>query len=534
MNEDELFDDGEAVPFDIPVTSCAAAIQRSRMREAEETKAMIQHQHDVLLEYEKQNLTAKAKQFELLRKQEECMRYHSLLAEKEVSDGRTLADRLVTNKSPEVGQKKQPQSSSPPSSATPSTEVIRQFLTNYMCVLDQSKKTNPSNAAFPWVNYDESVQLSCLQLLRDEKVDDCRSYLIGYMECVGRVPFHEQTNQGKVFTTSVAWALGRHPFGSMFAQFVVAVKILAVRIEGGLLQRRILCEKVKEFVTLLWRVWAMSWPQVEKCSDGVQNDLSELLIEGLQHVLFLSIPEIMSLFRNDEGMYTKQLIPPANAPVHRPGSEGQAPSSSAGSINLSIEGLRINGVPGVDTLTVSNLEDICGVPGKFRSSGGDNMNVSATLSAISSHPLVSLSSYPLESGDFFARNPYNVVAADILVLRNTKTPLEVVTVLTAIVENVMSVSARILDRGGFPVPPGRDGASVDRTSGGTPSNPTTLGPLSTVAADELVPLISFSFALYFTRCKLATSRRASANVDFFGRVSETPNMTRSEVRTNVH
>lgn len=268
MEEDELEDIFDGAPLSyIPRESCQAFAKAAKAKEDIETDIYLNHTHERLKHQENRYLSTRAKSFELLRNQEESLRYHAILCAKEKSEGilyeGKLLDEILTEKAAgdnifEQGLKQrlalQLFKHFNPDDTSQSQNATRSLIENYLGEFTESRDSTHT-ISFPWPRFDSDVEVSCLTLLRSNQIDQCRSYLIGYFECIGRLEINLQTEQGRIFTAKVGWALGRHPFGSVVTVIVVAMKLLLNKVQAERLTCNALATKIKcvfEFAAQAW------------------------------------------------------------------------------------------------------------------------------------------------------------------------------------------------------------------------------------------------------------------------------------------
>ena len=266
--EDELEDmfnaEGGCIPVMVPATSMVTKLREAREMEDNQINTMSYNQHQSMLQLECNFLSKRLKSFELLRMQEECVRYHTLLSKSEADEGRALSSALISEFLSD-SQRLHAQTKKAISYvlistvfsgqiSPPAPEATRKFVETYLNEYQHTRKIS-QNIYFPWQSFDDGIFKACVQLLESGRVDDCRTYLLGYIEVIARVPVEEQTVQGRQCVTTAGSALGRHPFGSYFAKFLVAMKIILMRINIGSLTAGIIKAKIHDFVSLTALVW---------------------------------------------------------------------------------------------------------------------------------------------------------------------------------------------------------------------------------------------------------------------------------------
>jgi hypothetical protein len=275
--EDELFGD-ELDSFAIPTNSELRALQIAKENENIERQKLhnfIKAQHNYLLTLENKLISNRYKSFELLRVQEECLRFHSQQAETEIQESEHLASLLLNQTLQSNQFESNPKLSTPktiqhkllsivfPDHAPVSLsleDATLQLIGNYLKSYTSLKKSNNNNIIlFPWGIYDDSVKSTCITWLQHRKLLECRSYLIGYIECIARIPFEEQSNQGKLFTTKVGSILSRHPFSKTFTVFIVAIKILFKYIQSRRIQITPVKEMIMNFIGLFTEAWKLRY-----------------------------------------------------------------------------------------------------------------------------------------------------------------------------------------------------------------------------------------------------------------------------------
>lgn len=503
MNFEE--DDFEGVSFLMPTESSSNLIHSVTSQSRAQNELEIKSRHDFLMENEKRHVAIQLRSkspFELLRLEEELLRYHSACVLKEVDEAHCLASQYL-------------------SEILDSGSRNSQKSYSISAVFGESHSTAPEAAIysilFPWQQLDRNVEQSCCTLLRESNFDGCRAYLIGYLECIARLPEHDQTPQGKIFNSSKGWLIGRHPFGYVFSVFQSAMNILLHRLAAGITCSSVICSKIKDFVGLSREAWLLSWPlAVEEGAKG-GFPFEELLLEALQHVLFMALPPQLPrvLFTPPpEGGGQKQASLSCKETVSRSESCKDIGSAVSREPSFSRKGARageevgltgfssqmrcggfVGGASGAGASaftppiwsTLRSLLEKCGVSGRIGQ---------AMLRCDSPAPPTSLSAHhQLDE----ASNPLASACRELAVLEVARTPLEVATVLLALSDNVVKTTTAIIsaqDRGMPYFQPHPKPCEVPVSPRPTDEDKPFSPPIQ-IGADELLPLICFCFAVRY-------------------------------------
>jgi hypothetical protein len=265
---DEDLDDyfaSEGAVAAVPTSSTVNNLKESKETEEKQINGFCWSVHQYYLQLECQLLKSRLKSFDLLRNEEESVRYHTVHCKADVDEGRSFVQELTAEYLADI-QRASAQSSKNKITysllstvfsnqvAPPAPEATRKFVeayyNDYLHV-----KTITQNIFFPWQTFDKDVLKACSKLLAADKIDECRAYFMGYMEAISRLPVDLQTTQGKQCMQVAGAALGRHPFGSAFTKYLVATKILLVRIGVGSLTSAILKSKLTDFFMLMNMAW---------------------------------------------------------------------------------------------------------------------------------------------------------------------------------------------------------------------------------------------------------------------------------------
>ena len=211
--EDLFSDSGGSHGFYMPTESVQTSHRRMRDAEGLGIRLFLQSKHDKLKDNEVKHKATRAKSFELLRLQEDCANFHEMLANRELSTGTSLEISLISEILIENSRREDiedhhwvgrvgfgPTFLHVKSPTT--TEATRKVMEDYLAEYERMKD-NPQTIEFPWPTWDKDVQVSCLRLLKENQTDQCRVYLTGFMECIGRVDLIDQTSQGKTFSEMV-------------------------------------------------------------------------------------------------------------------------------------------------------------------------------------------------------------------------------------------------------------------------------------------------------------------------------------------
>ena len=237
--DDEL-ESGFTVP--IPQNSVASSIEFANKKDDEDIPPYLLSLHNQILEYEYEKLRTRYKSYDLIKIEEECRGYHKYLSDKEGNEGKELANSLKVPLGPQ-------------SQCQKALQVEAQ---KYLQNLDEKKRI-PGNVIFNWPLYDDELQRQALALLcqsvNSENYINFRAIVFGYLECVCRISAADQSQQARVFSRDMAWAIGRHPYGSYFTLHVIGIKSILQRFTLQVMDTRDLCEKVKEIVFVTADVW---------------------------------------------------------------------------------------------------------------------------------------------------------------------------------------------------------------------------------------------------------------------------------------
>lgn len=208
-----------------------------------QTISLIKLEHGQMHEAEKKHLEKRSKGYELLRLIEDCTKYHNSECSRELKLGDKLCEELIS-------EFRHIDTDSPVNSTK-----LRAFFENYLDELRQLKLNN--SVLFPWATYDESMEKNCLNVVQHYRLEECRSYLIGYMEVVTRVPRELFSSQGKLTYESAGWAVQRHPFGSVIAAFRIVLSSLAKEIYMEKMSPSTVKSIVDNFVKFSQQVWCI-------------------------------------------------------------------------------------------------------------------------------------------------------------------------------------------------------------------------------------------------------------------------------------
>jgi hypothetical protein len=232
---DDMFaNEGDCVSSALPQSSTLHNLRDARDLEDKQINALCYGTHQIQLQFEHTLLSSRMKSFELLRIQEECVRYHTSSCKSEVDEGRNLANALIAEYLAD-NQRAEHQSSKSTKSkqltysliatvfsgqiAPPAPEATRRFVEHYFNEYQQMRQVT-QNIYFPWQTFDRDVNKACVQLISHDKIEEFRAYMLGYIECIARLPYEQQTAQGQQCVKVAGAALGRHPFGSVFLKSV--------------------------------------------------------------------------------------------------------------------------------------------------------------------------------------------------------------------------------------------------------------------------------------------------------------------------
>lgn len=254
----------------------------------ETTNIAINAEHQQFLQLEKKIIEKRYTSFDLLRIEEECTNYHFNQSQLELKYGREIASDIISklnvSKSSTLSFHK--------------SGYIRRFLDS--CFSEWNNRKTGDNLTFPWQTYDEGMRQNCYNFLKNNKSSECRAYFIGYLEVICRVPSPSQSNQGKVTEQSAAWAINRHPYGTYMSAMRFAMSLLVPEIYKETLLPNQLKEILDDFIVCSKDVWSKCW---EDCSKDF-IEFNEILVESLQHVLFLQCQYLPSiLFGFNSGFY---------------------------------------------------------------------------------------------------------------------------------------------------------------------------------------------------------------------------------------
>lgn len=264
--------------FSIPHHSVSNQLKKIDKHQDDDMKVYITAVVSMLKGYEYNYLKRRYKSFDLIQNEELCDRYYKDVVITIEKEGLELSLLLSST-----------------NDAISSQDVIRKLAQNFVNIYIPLKQKT-QNVSYPWPTYDDDVQLSCLQLMQRNETAKSRSYMLGYFETVSRIPIIDQSEQGKIFTNSIAWALGRHPFGTYFTKIVIAVKSILHRVRLELSSGEDLCTKVRMIIDQTTQIWLWSWSKFEAAK--LQIELAELLKECFQHIIFLAIPTLCQVFLN--------------------------------------------------------------------------------------------------------------------------------------------------------------------------------------------------------------------------------------------
>jgi len=263
--------------FSIPQESISNQLNKVEIQDEKDNKAYVSAVMSMLRAYEYQYLKRRYKSFDLIQNEELCDRYYRDTMSTIEKEGVELSIALS--------------STNDITSREAVRKVAQTFVNLYIPI-----KQKTQNVSYPWPTYDDDVQLSCLSLMQRNEVPKCKSYMLGYLETVCRIPVVDQSEQGKIFTNSIAWATGRHPFGSYFTKVVIALKNILRRVRLELCTGEMLCSRIKIIIEQTTQMWLWSWSKFEIAK--LQTELSELLLECFQHIVFLAIPTLSQVFLN--------------------------------------------------------------------------------------------------------------------------------------------------------------------------------------------------------------------------------------------
>lgn len=141
------------------------------------------------------------------------------------------------------------------SSSSCTSEAIRNHIQTYIDDFPQCNRR--CDSTFPWAKYDENIEDVCEKLLDNDDIDSCRSYVLGYLECISNVPKTVISSQGLTCRESAGWVIRRHPFGQTFSIFMIALSILIDEQDNENLTRDFIINLVDEFVKLSTQAWSL-------------------------------------------------------------------------------------------------------------------------------------------------------------------------------------------------------------------------------------------------------------------------------------
>lgn len=260
--------------FSIPQYSVSDQLQKVEEQGQDDIAVYNTAVHNMLRRYEYNYLKRRYKSFDLIQNEELCDRYYKDAMNMVQKDGLELATALTT---------------SDQSALTAVRKLAQNFVNVYIPI-----KQKTQNVSYPWPTYDDDVQLSCLALMQQNEVAKCKAYMLGYLETVSRIPVADQSAQGKIFSNAIAWATGRHPYGSYFTKIVIALKSMLRRVRSELSSGEDLCSRIKMIIDQTTQMWLWSWSKFEAAT--LHLELSELLKECFQHIVFLAIPTLCQVF----------------------------------------------------------------------------------------------------------------------------------------------------------------------------------------------------------------------------------------------
>jgi hypothetical protein len=226
-------------------------IKISDIQDEDDLKLQVENMHKFLLNHELTFIRSRHLSYvHLIQQEEEAAKHHELEGKKELEDGLKLASLVLDEISSET------------SINSPTNSILN--LINVYNDKYQNLKYGSNTFDFPWPSLDDNVRLQCSNLLMREvsspndkkrNKDTCRAYLLGYLECLGRLPEKEMSNQGREFSNRISHISGRHPFGRVFTVLVISIKVLLKQVWLERLSGDKLCQKIEEIVCLLTNLW---------------------------------------------------------------------------------------------------------------------------------------------------------------------------------------------------------------------------------------------------------------------------------------
>jgi hypothetical protein len=298
-------------------------------------------QHECLLGNEFRHLSMCMQvnsKYELLRVQEECYRYHYQGQREEERESSALSVFVLAEIDEELNvvmQEKMNKHNNAAASAaaskrlststfnslfnssrsifdadTTQVSATRRFVDLYSTEyqnLRQHAHAHPNlhtNLYFPWHRFDADVLRACAHMLQTDELASCEIYLCGFIESVSRVPDECLSIQGKQCIAVAGVALGRHPFGSAFTKYILAMKTVANRaisiihnssgnmnkLSLATILSSIINNKVNEFVGLMAHCWANNW--TTHIPKNKNDEFLAMLKRSLHSVVTVCLPEV--------------------------------------------------------------------------------------------------------------------------------------------------------------------------------------------------------------------------------------------------
>jgi hypothetical protein len=211
----------------------------------------IKSQHDLIL---KQEINFAHFRFtpgtnlNLERSIEDLKRFRNLEYCKELESAKLVSSQLVHHFTRVA-------STSP--RGNPVQDLAQSYVNNY----DSMKLRN--NFELPWNTADDEVQDRCLHLVSNylktgESSNDralCRAYLLGYLECIGRVSCTDMSNQGKIFYKKISHLAGRHPFGTLFNSIIIGLKVVIDLLKAEQIRMDVFVNEIDSITKILTGIW---------------------------------------------------------------------------------------------------------------------------------------------------------------------------------------------------------------------------------------------------------------------------------------